>query len=114
MSKFLVMVRGPSAAWAQLSPAEQEDLLKRYAAYTNDLKERGHYHGGGAPTGSSRRLDGASGTVRTTDGPFVEGREALQGYWLIEANDLDHAVSLSRDCPCFLHGETLDVTPVSG
>jgi hypothetical protein len=46
-----------------------------------------------APTATSLRSD-ASGRVTTTDGPFLETKEALGGYYLIEAADLDEVLSL--------------------
>jgi len=49
--------------------------------------------------GTSRFLRKRSGKVAVSDGPFVETKEMVAGYFLIEASDYDHAVELTRDCP---------------
>jgi hypothetical protein len=46
-----------------------------------------------------------------TDGPFVETKEALGGFYLIEADDLDHALAISKLCPAPYGG--VEVRPVA-
>ena len=45
-----------------------------------------------------------------TDGPFVETKEALGGYYLIQADDLDQAIAVAKDCP--MPGGGVEVRPV--
>jgi hypothetical protein len=63
------------------------------------------------PTSSatSIRSDGAGGFT-VTDGPFVESKEALGGYYLIEAADLDEALAIAKDVPARFGG--VEVRPV--
>jgi len=49
--------------------------------------------------GTARFLRKSSGKIAVSDGPFVETKEMVAGYFMIEANDYDHAVELTRDCP---------------
>lgn len=51
-----------------------------------------------APTATTLRSD-SSGQITTTDGPFLETKEALGGYYLIEATDLDEVLSLAALLP---------------
>ena len=58
------------------------------------------------------RVEGArGGNVVTTDGPYAETKEALTGYYLIEAADLDEAVAISADIPA-AWGGAVEVRPV--
>jgi len=50
------------------------------------------------------------GGSEVTDGPFVETKEALGGYYLIEAPDLDTALAVARTCPARFGG--VEVRPV--
>jgi hypothetical protein len=56
------------------------------------------------------RVTLAGGALTVTDGPFAESKEALGGFYLIEARDLDHAIELARLCPA--GGGGVEVRPV--
>ena len=58
------------------------------------------------------RVEGArGGAVVTTDGPYAETKEALTGYYLIEAADLDEAVAIAAEIPA-AWGGAVEVRPV--
>jgi hypothetical protein len=61
-------------------------------------------------TATSLRHDG-SGEYVVTDGPFVETKEALGGFYLLEAADLDAAIALAREIPAPLGG--LEIRPIA-
>jgi hypothetical protein len=52
-----------------------------------------------------------NGKVSTTDGPFVETKEQLGGYYLIEAKDLNDAIQVAARCPGARHG-SVEVRPI--
>jgi hypothetical protein len=52
------------------------------------------------------------GKTLTTDGPFVEIKEALGGYLLFEANDLDSAIELASQIPAASMGGAIEVRPI--
>lgn len=60
-------------------------------------------------TATSLRHDG-TGEMNVTDGPFVETKEALGGFYLIEAADLDEALAIAADVPALDGG--VEVRPV--
>jgi hypothetical protein len=60
-------------------------------------------------TATTVRPDGAGGFT-VTDGPFVESKEALGGYYLVEAADLDEAIELAKQVPVLNGG--LEVRPI--
>ena len=61
-------------------------------------------------TATTVRVDG--GQTLTTDGPFVETKEALGGYFLIEADDLDAAIEVAAKVPTARRGGAVEVRPV--
>jgi hypothetical protein len=95
-------------------PALSAQVLKAYSDYTQMLKGRGHYLGGEAlqanPTATTVRVQ--DGKPIITDGPFVEAKEALGGFYLIEARDLDEALELAAQCPGATFGGAIEVRPV--
>ena len=62
--------------------------------------------------GDAVRVEGArGGDVVTTDGPYAETKEALTGYYLIEADDLDEAIAIAAEIPAAWDG-AVEVRPV--
>jgi hypothetical protein len=62
-------------------------------------------------TATTLRSDGA-GTYTVTDGPFVETKEVLAGYYLIEAGDLDEAIAVARQIPTASPDAGLEIRPI--
>lgn len=111
--QYLLMLHSEEAGWNKLTKEQQEQGIAAYGAYTEALKTAGVLR-------SSNRLQpsSASTTVRLTngkpqvmDGPYVESKEQIGGYYLIEVADLDAAISWAARCPGASHG-VVEVRPV--
>jgi hypothetical protein len=99
-----------SDEWDRLSPEEQGAV---YAAYQSINETPGVTPGvrmGEPETATTVRVDG--GSTLTTDGPFVETKEALGGYLFLEADDLDAAIALAAKIPAASMGGAIEVRPV--
>ena len=70
-----------------MSKAEGEAFMGEYFAFTEGIKQSGHYLGGNAlqPVHTATTVRVRNGKLSTTDGPFAETKEQLGGYYLIEA-----------------------------
>jgi hypothetical protein len=96
MAKYLILIYGDERQWAAMSPQERQELHAAHRAFTAAA---------GPALLDGRELEPASnattvradtaGQVLTTDGPFLETKEAVGGYYLIEASDLDQVVNLA-------------------
>jgi hypothetical protein len=106
MSQYLVLIYGDPSYEAGSS----DDVMKGHMAFGENHGPK--IAGGNAlqptSTATSIRPDGAGFTV--TDGPFLETKEALGGYYLIEAADLDEAISISKGIP--MPGGGVEIRPV--
>ena len=101
--------RSPDA-WATLSEDEQKAVSADYQAINQTA---------GVTPGLQLSDPGTATTVRvqdgktlTTDGPFVELKEAIGGYLLFEANDLDAAIELAARIPAARLGGAIEVRPI--
>jgi hypothetical protein len=111
MSQYLILIYDDETAWATASEADGNRVMAGHndlaAAHADALK------GGNAlqPTGTatSIRPDGAGGFT-VTDGPFVETKEALGGYYLVEAGDLDEAIGVAKQIPVLNGG--MEIRPI--
>ncbi len=97
-------------AWARLSEDEQKEI---YAAYQGINETPGVSPGvqmQPPETATTVRVDG--GETLTTDGPFVETKEALGGYLFFEADDLDAAIEIAARIPAARLGGAIEVRPL--
>jgi len=100
-------------------PTEQvpEDLMMAeigaYNAFNEHVRARGAYEAGEALDGTSTAttVRVRDGKTLTTDGPFAETKEALGGFYLLEAADLDEAIAYAAMIPSATHG-SIEVRPV--
>jgi hypothetical protein len=97
-------------AWAKLSDDEQKAVYADYQAI-NETPGVTPGLGLGLPqTATTVRVQ--DGKTLTTDGPFVEMKEALGGYLLYEADDLDAAIELAARIPAARLGGAIEVRPI--
>ena len=84
-----------------------------YTAYTQTLIQRGAMKGGEAlePTSTATTVRLKGGQRLVTDGPFAETKEALGGFYMIQAADLDEALELASGCPAATYG-SVEVRPI--
>jgi hypothetical protein len=115
--KYLLLIHHSDAptpedpdAWAKLSEDEQKAVYRDYMAINQTpgvtpglwLAE---------PT-SATTVRVQDGQTLTTDGPFVETKEAIGGYLVLEADDLDAAIELAARIPAARLGGAIEVRPV--
>jgi hypothetical protein len=80
---------------------EGDDLMQLFAdvdAVNQDLKRNGQWvFGGGLEhPNTATVVDNTTGTVTVTDGPYIETKEQLGGFWVVELPDLDAALQLAE------------------
>ncbi|WP_254062094.1 YciI family protein [Acidobacterium sp. S8] len=82
-------------------------------SYTEALKSAGAYIGSNRlqPVSTATTVRTGDGKSQVLDGPYVDSKEQLGGYYLIQAADLDAALAWAARCPGAGHG-TIEVRPV--
>ena len=110
--QYLVLIYSEEPSEAA-DPAQIGAVMEEYNAYTDMLRERGALVAGEAlqPTATATTVRVRDGQTMTTDGPFAETKEALGGFYLIEAKDLDEALALGGACPGAKWG-SIEVRPI--
>jgi hypothetical protein len=110
--QYLVLIY--SAEGAQPADAERVGgMMVEYNDYSKMLRDSGAFKAGEAlqPTSSATTIRVRDGQTLTTDGPFAETKEALGGFYQIEAKDLDEALKLAAACPGAKWG-SIEVRPI--
>ncbi|HUQ44297.1 MAG TPA: YciI family protein [Candidatus Limnocylindria bacterium] len=114
--KYLVLVYDEDSASPSPEPPDMAAIgavMEEYDAYSQMLRDRGAYVAGEAlqPVTTATTIRSRDGQTLTTDGPFAETKEALGGFYLIEAKDLDDALALGGACPGAKYG-SIEVRPI--
>ena len=97
-------------AWGRLSEAEQQAVYADYQAINATPGVTPGVQMQPPELATTVRVE--NGTTLTTDGPFVAVKEALGGYFLLEADDLDAAIELAARIPAARMGGAIEVRPV--
>ena len=109
-----MMIAGPEAAIEGLSPSEFEAAYATVDRWWQEQVAAGRIVGGHQlePVATATTVRVAPGTSPTiTDGPFVEGKEMIGGYAILDVPDLDAAIALASGWPL---PATLELRPVVG
>jgi hypothetical protein len=111
--QYMLMAYVVEEGWNKATQAEREQGLAAYMAFTEAMKKAGVLTGSNRLQQSSvaTTVRAANGKTQVLDGPFVDSKEQLGGYFLIDVADLDAAISLASRCPAIHHG-VVEVRPV--
>ena len=99
--KYLLLIAEEEGLRSQWSEEDQQTDMQKWFTYTNELQESGAYVDGQAlnesTTATTVRV--RNGQTLTTDGPFAETKEIINGYYLVDVDDLDAAISWAAKIP---------------
>lgn len=111
--KFMLLVHHDEEAFGKFSETKREQMLAESVQLTHQLHANGQYLSASPlqPTSTATTVRVRDGKPFVTDGPFVETREQLAGYFLIDAKDLDEAIGIATRVPGARIG-TVEVRPL--
>jgi len=110
---LLLAVDGPPGALVDPAGADTQSAMAQHQTVRLGLEEAGVWCGGEAlqPATSATGLRIRDGRVVLHDGPTVGSTDLLVGYYLVDCDDLDHAIEVSARIPVAEHG-TVEIRPV--
>lgn len=111
--QYMLMIYSDESGWGQLSQEDQNNWLAAYGAYTEALTKAGVIVGGNRlqPSAAATTVRTKDGKPQVLDGPFIDTKEQLGGYYMIDVPDLDAAISWAARCPAASYG-TVEVRPL--
>jgi hypothetical protein len=110
MANFMYLFRSNPGAYRSMSPEQMQQTMKKWTDWKDTLEKNGHIKQLGD------RLDGTGKVIRgkakaVTDGPYVEVKDFIQGYMLVSAKDVEHALELAKGCPILESDGTVEIRP---
>lgn len=110
--KYMMLIAGSEEAWAGRSEEELQELYGRIGAWWGEQAAAGRIVEGHelqpSATATTVRI-GPDGKASVTDGPFMEGKEMVGGYGILEVADLDEALAVASSWPA---PDALEIRPV--
>jgi hypothetical protein len=110
MAQYLILIYEDEAQYATATAEVMNEIMQAHNDFAAQVEERGVKLLGGNALQSTGTATSVRGGSDVTDGPFVETKEALGGYYVIEAPDLDSALAVGKLCPARFGG--VEVRPV--
>jgi hypothetical protein len=111
--KYMLLIHAGAESWSRyqaLPEEEREEILGEYLQLADVPGVLSGHQLQPADTATTVRVE--NGRTLTTDGPFIEMKETLGGYYLYEADDLDQAIELAARIPAARMGGAIEVRPV--
>jgi hypothetical protein len=94
-----------------LSPEDVQMVMNQWYDWFDQLAQQGRASSGHPLAYEGKLVSGKKGRT-VIDGPFVESKEAIGGYFLLHVEDEDEAVEIAKQCPGLDHGVEVEVRPI--
>jgi hypothetical protein len=109
--KYMLLLHEPDRDWTAEPPEVLDKALAEHGKFVNFLRERGRPFTGEAlrPSYTATTLRPKGDGVLVTDGPYVELKEHIGGFYVIEADDLDDAIEVAKRLPL---GSGVEIRPI--
>lgn len=111
--RYLILIYGNEQQLQSTTPEGNAAMQRDYGKYMADMGAAGVNKGGEQlqPSFTATTIRIRDGKTQNTDGPFAETKEQLGGYFVIEADTIDEAISWAARCPGAKHG-TIELRPI--
>src|SRR5262245_14767468 len=111
MAKFLFVYRSNPASFASMAPEEIQQTREKWRAWITEGMSKGWM----LDPGDALNEEGKVVTAKVvTDGPFVESKEVLGGYSVVQADSIEAAAKHAKGCPGLLYGGSVEVRQLAG
>jgi len=111
--QYMLMLFVDESGWGKLTMPQQEQGMAAYTAYTQALSKAGvlKHNSRLEASALATTVRVVNGKSQVMDGPFLDSKEQVGGYYVIEVADLDAALAWAARCPAVNHG-TVEVRPL--
>jgi hypothetical protein len=112
MTKFLFVYRNTQESYAAMPREEMQQMMQKWQTWITGGMRDGWMLDAGDGLKSEGRVVNATKVI--SDGPFVEVKEIIGGFSIVQADTIDVAAEYAKGCPIFLRGGSVEVRPLQG
>lgn len=109
MPNFMLILRDNEVRWDRFSPEELRGVLDLYAEWNRQLRENEQFLSAGKLKRELGQTIRAKDKEIVVDGPYSEAKEAIVGYYCVQAGSEGEAIAAAKACPILTYGGTVEV-----
>jgi hypothetical protein len=102
MKEFLMLIREDLSSYGKMTPEEMQADIEKHIKWVESLVAKGHFKNGNPLMPIGKHIKGKNKLV--TDGPYIETKEGVSGYYFLLADSLDQATEIAKGCPSLEQG----------
>jgi hypothetical protein len=110
MKEYLMLIREDLENYGRMTPEEMQKDIEKHIQWVQTLVANGNFKGGNPLMPTGKQVRGREKLV--TDGPYVEVKEGIGGYYFLLANSLEEAAEIAKGCPSLEAGGSLEIREV--
>ncbi|MEP3208444.1 MAG: YciI family protein [Maribacter sp.] len=110
MKDFMMIFIGADYQELGLSPEQMQNRMGKWFGWNEKMRAQGIVKGGDALVPVVKRVSGPSRTI--SDGPFVDSKELIGGYYIVQAENAEAVVKIAEDYPDYDLGGTVEIREV--
>ncbi|MFY0684198.1 MAG: hypothetical protein JXR20_06580 [Balneola sp.] len=108
MNKYMLLLFDREDSFNEMSPEDMQNEIGEHMKWIENLGD--HYDSGEALLQEAKSIIGKEKLV--TDGPYIESKELLGGFYIISANSMEEAAELAKNCPTLELGGSIEIREV--
>jgi len=105
MKEYLMLIRENLENYGKMTPEEMQKDIEKHVKWVEKLAANGNFKGGNPLMPMGNHIKGKL----VTDGPFIELKEGISGFYFLLANSLAEATELAKGCPSLDIGGTVEI-----
>lgn len=110
MKKFILLLHDELEKEKNYSPNEMQKIIEAHIVWSEKLTEKGMLLGGEGLEPDGKFIIGKDSLVK--DGPYMEAKEIVGGFYMLQANSIEEIIDIAKECPCHLWGGKTEIRPV--
>jgi len=110
MKEYLMLIREDLSAYGSMTPEEVQKDIEKHVKWVEQLVANGNFKGGNPLSPQGKHIKAVDNLV--TDGPYIELKEGISGYYFLTANSLEEASEIAQGCPSLEIGATLEIREI--
>lgn len=110
MKEYLMLIRENLENYGKMTPEEIQKDIEQHVKWVESLVKNGNFKGGNPLMPMGKSIKGKNKLV--TDGPYIEVKEGVSGYYFLLANSLEEVTEIAKGCPSLNHGGTLELREI--
>ena len=110
MNEYLMLIRENLESYGKMTPQEMQEDIANHIKWVEELVKNGNFKGGNPlmPMGKTIK----SNHKLVTDGPYIESKEGISGFYFLLANSLEEATEIAKGCPSLQIGGNLEIREI--